>query len=281
MQAGQSSAPGGGSVKKENEELSEVAKLRREVQNLERLLRETQETIKVVVEQRDQAPRMLQEALAQLAHQQRSDTIRLVDEATGRFRLGVAAAERTNDGDDAILRQLASTHDLDAPMEKLIKYRAENRPNSHPRYWAVANFDLHSRHPRLFIFDVIAERTEAYLCAHGKGSEGATDDGMADVFSNIDGSGCSSLGIYLCAETYYGDNGYSMRLDGLQSSNSRARHRAIVVHGAPYVSQHMITESGRIGRSLGCPAVEHQHKVEVIDALRNGSLLMVWKSGEN
>jgi L,D-transpeptidase catalytic domain len=202
-----------------------------------------------------------------------------------RMRLAVAQNRandvgvlRSDNQEEVILLELAEREGLSLPMQRLINYRNEERPNSHPRYWAVVNFDLHSKYPRLFLFDLIERSVKGYLCAHGKGSEGTHDDGMADEFSNVDGSKASSLGIYVCAETYFGDNGYSMRLDGMESSNSRARHRAIVVHGAPYVSQATIDDSGRIGRSWGCPAVEIPHTNYLIDALKNGSLLMIWSS---
>ena len=180
--------------------------------------------------------------------------------------------------DELVLRSLAQGKGLAAAMERLISYRNQNFPASRPRYWGIINFHLHSKKDRLFVFDVAGEKVSGYLCAHGRGSEGASDDGMADLFSNVDGSNASSLGIYRCAETYQGDHGYSMRLDGLESTNSNARHRAIVVHGADYVSKQMIENTGRIGRSKGCPAVENQHVPEVVDALKSGSLLLAWKS---
>jgi L,D-transpeptidase catalytic domain len=163
-------------------------------------------------------------------------------------------------------------------MERLLAWRAQHRPTSNPRYWAVINFDLHSAKPRLFVFDRVARATGAYLCAHGKGSEGPTDDGYASVFSNVDGSNCSSLGVYSCASTYVGKHGRSLYLDGLEATNSNARHRHIVLHWAEYVSPSTIAKYGRIGRSEGCPAVEKQHVTTIIDALLGGSLLIAWKS---
>lgn len=124
--------------------------------------------------------------------------------------------------DEVVLRSLAAPIGLGMPIDMLISHRNEKRPQSRPRYWAVVNFNLHSRNPRLFIFDVVAGAVDSYLCAHGKGSEGGDDDGMADVFSNEDGSKASSLGIYLCAETYHGDNGYSLRMDGKEPTNFNA-----------------------------------------------------------
>ena len=83
----------------------------------------------------------------------------------------------------------------------------------------------------------------------------------------------SSLGLYLTAETYYGGNGYSLRLDGLEVTNSLARQRYIVVHGADYIDE----ETNRTGRSLGCPAVDMKYHVELIDKIKNQSILYIFR----
>jgi hypothetical protein len=184
----------------------------------------------------------------------------------------------THDNDEVILRELAAGHELSAPMEALIKFRNDHGAPVSARYWAIANFDLRSSEPRLFLFDVRDNRVQPYLCAHGIGSEGPTDDGYASVFSNESGSNCTSLGIYRCAETYNGKHGFSMRLDGLEATNSNARARAIVVHGADYVSPDMIRQTGRIGRSDGCLALENRFCTEVVIALTGGSLVLAWSS---
>lgn len=177
-----------------------------------------------------------------------------------------------------ILRQLAGSVGAVAPVERLIAYRDKFRPNSDPRYWAVVNFDLHSAKPRLFVFDCVGGTVSKHLCAHGRGSEGPADDGYAEVFSNVDGSNCTSLGIYNCDVTYTGAHGKSLYLDGLEASNSNARRRHIVMHGADYVSQSMIAQTKRIGRSLGCPAIDLADVDKVIPALMGGSLLIHWRS---
>jgi hypothetical protein len=78
----------------------------------------------------------------------------------------------------------------------------------------------------------------------------------------------SSLGFYLTAETYNGEHGYSLRLDGLSSTNSNARERAIVIHAADYVAP-----GEKIGRSWGCPAVEPRYHQQIIDELKEGALI--------
>ncbi len=180
--------------------------------------------------------------------------------------------------DEAVLRELAASHELSVPMETLIGFRNNHGGAMSARYWAIADFDRKSSEPRLFLFDVRDSRVQPYLCAHGKGSEGPTDDGYANVFSNESGSNCTSLGIYRCAETYNGKHGFSMRLDGLEATNSNARARDIVVHGADYVSPEIIRRTGRIGRSDGCLAVENRFCTEVVSALTGGSLVLAWSA---
>ena len=180
---------------------------------------------------------------------------------------------------EGVLRKLGQEVGLPQAMDRLIDFRNENRPGSNPRYWAAVNFDLHSAVPRLFLFDRQAQGVTSYLCAHGKGSEGPKDDGYAEIFSNADGSNCTCLGIFRTGQTYYGEHGYSLYLHGLEATNFNAFHRHIVMHPADYVTPAFAKKHGRIGRSLGCPAVEPQHARRIIDALRGGSLLIHWKSG--
>jgi len=188
------------------------------------------------------------------------------------------ALESERSGDEAVLRELAADYDLSDAMEALIRVRNERGAPMSARYWAISNFDLRSNKPRLFLFDVRDRGVQSYLCAHGIGSEGPTDDGYASIFSNESGSNCTSLGVYRCAETYSGRHGFSMRLDGLEPTNSNARARAIVVHGADYVSPEIIRRTGRIGRSDGCLAVENRYATEVATALTGGSLVLAWSS---
>jgi hypothetical protein len=139
---------------------------------------------------------------------------------------------------------------------------------------AVIDYSLPSTQPRLWVFDVDKGRLLFQeLVAHGRNS----GEGSAQHFSNVDGSKMSSLGLYQTADTYYGHNGYSLRLRGLDAGfNDRALERAIVMHGAPYVSEAIAAHLGRLGRSWGCPAVRSEVARGVIDTLKGGALLFAY-----
>jgi hypothetical protein len=139
---------------------------------------------------------------------------------------------------------------------------------------AVIDYSLPSTQPRLWVFDVDQGRLLFQeLVAHGRN----TGDATAQRFSNVDGSKMSSLGLFQTADTYYGHNGYSLRLRGLDAGfNDRALERAIVMHGAPYVSDAIADHLHRLGRSWGCPAVRQEVARGMIDTLKGGALLFAY-----
>lgn len=144
-------------------------------------------------------------------------------------------------------------------------------------YLAIVDFTKDSTKKRFFLIDLVNETLVYHdFVAHGRN----TGDKEARNFSNIQDSNKSSLGFYLTAESYYGSNGYSLRLDGLDKGlNDRARQRAIVLHGAPYVSEKFIAQTGRLGRSLGCPAVSPKITRDVINRLKGGNLIFHYAKG--
>lgn len=152
-------------------------------------------------------------------------------------------------------------------LEAVKFYDANLDKIENQRVMGVIDYKQHNSKERFYIIDMESGRVETYLTAHGKNSD-PDFDGYATKFSNIPDSNTTSLGFFLTAETYYGSNGYSLRLDGLSSTNSKARERAIVIHGAGYV-----TPGSKIGRSYGCPAVEMRYHKELIDQIKDGSLL--------
>lgn len=143
-----------------------------------------------------------------------------------------------------------------------------------PSLLTVIDYSRPSTQPRLWVLD-LANGRQLYreLVAHGRGS----GDDLATQFSNLPESHQSSLGLFLTGETYTGSNGYSLRLDGLEPGfNDRARERAIVMHGAPYVNAGTAKAIGRLGRSWGCPALSRGIARNVIDVIKDGSLVFVY-----
>ncbi|GAB3340267.1 murein L,D-transpeptidase catalytic domain family protein [Marilutibacter aestuarii] len=143
-----------------------------------------------------------------------------------------------------------------------------------PERLAVIDYSLPSTEPRMWVFDLAARRLMLVdYVAHGQGS----GDNRTTAFSNRPGSHQSSIGMFRTSETYVGKNGYSLRLDGLEPGfNDRARERAIVMHGAPYVSQGTIRQMGRLGRSWGCPAVRPDIARTLIDDIKGGQYLFAY-----
>jgi hypothetical protein len=142
------------------------------------------------------------------------------------------------------------------------------------RLLTVIDYSKASTEPRLWVLDLDRSRVLfEELVAHGQGS----GDNFATRFSNEDGSHQTSLGLFRTADTYVGTNGYSLRLDGLEPGvNDRARERAIVMHGAPYVSTASLKALGRLGRSHGCPALRPAIARTVIDTIKQGSLVFAY-----
>jgi hypothetical protein len=138
----------------------------------------------------------------------------------------------------------------------------------------LIDFTKPSTEKRLYVID-IKNRKLLFTShvAHGRNS----GDNYATSFSNKSGSYKSSLGFYLTENTYQGKNGYSLILNGLEKNiNDKARERAIVMHGASYANPAVIKSVGRLGRSLGCPALPEAVSKPIIDAIKGGSLLYIY-----
>jgi hypothetical protein len=142
----------------------------------------------------------------------------------------------------------------------------------------VVDFSLPSREPRFFLVDVATGKVEhSWLVAHGKGSD-PDATGMVEKFSNQPGSNASSRGAFVTSGTYLGKHGPSQRLVGLDADNNMALDRAIVIHGADYVSQAMAARQGRIGRSQGCFAFAPGDAAQVMAMLGEGRMIYAGKA---
>lgn len=138
----------------------------------------------------------------------------------------------------------------------------------------IVDFSKSSEKDRFFILDLKNKQVvKNTLVAHGMQSGVET----AETFSNRRLSYKSSLGLYVTKETYSGKHGYSLRIDGMSKGlNDNARKRAVVIHGADYVSHEFVQRNGRLGRSYGCPAVPMDESREIIDLIKEGSCLYVY-----
>lgn len=161
--------------------------------------------------------------------------------------------------------------ETEALSRAILYFHANQERIPNKKYITIINFHQHSGERRFYIINVSTGAVEALFTAHGSGSD-KNNDGYADTFSNEENSHMSSLGFYLTAETYEGRNGYSLKMDGLSETNSKARERYVVMHKASYVTPDL----PKMGMSWGCPALEVILYRRVIDTLKDGSLILAW-----
>jgi hypothetical protein len=142
----------------------------------------------------------------------------------------------------------------------------------HRDFIGVADFSLPSRVPRFHLVNLADGSVISHLVAHGRGSDPA-HTGWLERFSNEPRSNATSAGAYRTGDFYVGAHGHSIRLDGLDPTNSNAASRAIVVHSAWYVSEEMAGGRGMLGRSQGCFAVAGASLDDIMVRLGPGRLI--------
>lgn len=139
---------------------------------------------------------------------------------------------------------------------------------------SICDFSQSSRRKRLYIIDVEQKTLLVNtFVAHGRNSGGE----FAKSFSNKSQSRQSSLGFYVTRQTYFGEHGLSLRIDGIERGfNDKANARNIVVHGSDYLGGSFLENNPFNGRSYGCPAVPGEESQYIIDAIKNGSCLFIY-----
>ncbi len=158
-------------------------------------------------------------------------------------------------------------------MTGYLNFRTAGMVSAARQIISIVDFNKASTSKRLWIVDLESRKLLFNtLVAHGQGS----GDNIATSFSNTAESHQSSIGFYITSNTYQGKHGLSLKLNGMDKNyNANAFNRAIVVHGAEYVSQNFINQHGRLGRSYGCPAVPVELTPAIIDAIKGKTTLFI------
>jgi len=139
---------------------------------------------------------------------------------------------------------------------------------------SICDFSQSSSNQRLYVIDVRNRRLlyRTYV-AHGINS----GEEFANSFSNKMESCKSSLGFYITKRTYSGINGMSLRIEGVDKGfNDNAAKRAIVIHGANYVSKRILNKYGVMGTTFGCPAIPSEMTSQIIPVVKNGSCFFIY-----
>jgi len=139
---------------------------------------------------------------------------------------------------------------------------------------SICDFSQSSSQQRMYVIDVRNKKMlYRTFVAHGINS----GEEYANSFSNAPESCKSSLGFYVTRKTYYGSNGLSLRIDGVDKGfNDMASKRNIVIHGAPYVSLRILHKYGVMGTTFGCPALPTEASAEIIPLVKNGSCFFIY-----
>lgn len=163
---------------------------------------------------------------------------------------------------------------FDLALKGYFKLLEQHQISDSNQVLTIIDFSLPSDQERMWIVDMNSKQViESSLVAHGRNS----GEKFAEKFSNRPESYQSSIGFYKTGEVYYGKHGMSLRLDGLEAGwNDNARKRAIVLHGADYVSRKFIKENGRLGRSLGCPAVPNEKTENIIKIIKENTCMFIY-----
>ena len=180
-------------------------------------------------------------------------------------------------------RVFAQAWSISDQHRKVLAVAKDQLARNRARLWrtdmvGVADFALPSSLPRFHFADLEKGAVRSFLVAHGKGSD-PEHDGFLKTFSNVPDSLATSRGAYVTYEWYKGKYGTSIRLGGIDSDNSNALERAIVLHPAWYANEDMLEKWGKLGRSDGCFAMGEADFNEALWHLSGGRLIYADKLG--
>ncbi|MGE3684236.1 MAG: murein L,D-transpeptidase catalytic domain family protein [Bdellovibrionales bacterium] len=169
---------------------------------------------------------------------------------------------------NAVLLQGVPAKVAKEAMLKFDRFEARVR---NPGHIVMIDFTQHSGKKRFYLVDRKSGKVDTLTTAHGEASD-PDNDGTPQYFSNVPNSHMSSLGAYLISEKYVGKYGESLKLDGLERTNSNARARVIVLHPSHYVKD----GKAKQGRSWGCPAVPYAWIKKIIQRTQDGAFMYIY-----
>ncbi|MCA8900657.1 MAG: murein L,D-transpeptidase catalytic domain family protein [Hyphomonas sp.] len=149
-----------------------------------------------------------------------------------------------------------------------------HKDEADPTRLVVVDYARRSSEARAYLVNLETGGVDAFLAAHGRGSD-PDHDGYLDNFSDVPGSSASPEGAYLTAEEYWGKHGRSLRLDGISDTNANARDRAIVIHAAAYAEPEWLIRYGKLGRSNGCIVFSEADLGTFLQDVPEGTLVFV------
>lgn len=148
-----------------------------------------------------------------------------------------------------------------------------------PNIVTIADYSQSSNRKRLYVIDLKNKKLlfNTYV-AHGR----KTGEEYARSFSNVVGSLKSSLGFYITEHPIIGSHtGFSLLISGVEKGfNDNAVKRAIIIHGADYATENFIKKYGRLGRSLGCPALPPNLNKPIIETIQGGTCLFIYNPND-
>jgi L,D-transpeptidase catalytic domain len=144
----------------------------------------------------------------------------------------------------------------------------------HAQVLSVCDFSQSSRRKRMYVLDLNKNKLVLNtFVAHGRNSGGE----YATSFSNSMESHKTSLGFYITKNTYQGEYGKALKIEGIEHKiNDKAAERNIVVHGSNYVGGDFLKAYHHNGRSYGCPAVPVNIADKLINHIKGGTCLFIY-----
>ncbi|HEY3369552.1 MAG TPA: murein L,D-transpeptidase catalytic domain family protein [Prolixibacteraceae bacterium] len=155
-----------------------------------------------------------------------------------------------------------------------------NHKLQNPNIVTIADYSQSSNKKRLYVIDLKNRKLlfNTYV-AHGRNTGGE----YAKSFSNVEGSLKSSLGFYVTEHPIVGSHtGFALMIDGVEKGfNDNACKRAIIIHAADYATEGFIKKYGRLGRSLGCPALPPELNKPIIETIKDGTCLFIYNPSDS